>query len=78
MQLARRGWKLNHKRLYRLYRDEHLAVRRLRRKQLVRPAMPVAEHYAWLTTLAARPTGVPSSFLPESGYWLDSSCAARR
>jgi putative transposase len=41
--LARRGWKLNHKRLYRLYREEHLAVRRLKRKRLVRPAMPVAE-----------------------------------
>jgi len=41
--LARRGWKLNHKRLYRLYREEHLAVRRLKRKRLVRPAAPVAE-----------------------------------
>jgi len=41
--LARRGWKMNHKRLYRLYREEHLAVRRLKRKRLVRPAMPVAE-----------------------------------
>ena len=26
--LARRGWVVNHKRLYRLYRKEHLAVRR--------------------------------------------------
>lgn len=41
--LARRGWKMNHKRLYRLYREEHLAVRRLKRKRLVRPAAPVAE-----------------------------------
>ncbi len=41
--LARRGWKLNHKRLYRLYREEQLAVRRLKRKRLVRPAAPVAE-----------------------------------
>jgi putative transposase len=32
--LARRGWLVNHKRLYRLYRQEHLAVRRLRRKRL--------------------------------------------
>jgi len=41
--LARRGWKMNHKRLYRIYREEHLAVRRLKRKRLVRPAAPVAE-----------------------------------
>ena len=41
--LERRGWKLNHKKLYRLYREEHLAVRRLRRKRLVRPAAPVAQ-----------------------------------
>jgi len=41
--LAKRGWKMNHKKLYRLYREEHLAVRRLRRKRLVRPAAPVAE-----------------------------------
>jgi putative transposase len=41
--LERRGWKMNHKKLYRLYREEHLAVRRLKRKRLVRPAAPVAE-----------------------------------
>jgi putative transposase len=41
--LARRGWKMNHKKLYRLYREEHLAVRRLKRKRLVRPALPVVE-----------------------------------
>ena len=41
--LERRGWKLNHKKLYRLYREEHLAVRRLRRKRLLRPAAPVAQ-----------------------------------
>jgi putative transposase len=41
--LARRGWRANHKRLYRIYREEHLAVRRLKRKRLVRPAQPVSE-----------------------------------
>jgi len=41
--LERRGWKMNHKKLYRLYREEHLAVRRLKRKRLVRPALPVVE-----------------------------------
>ena len=40
--LERRGYKANHKRLYGLYREEHLAVRRLRRKRLARPAAPVA------------------------------------
>ena len=40
--LARRGHKVNHKRLCRIYREEHLAVRRLKRKHVVRPAAPVA------------------------------------
>ena len=34
--LERRGWKLNHKRLYRVYRRENLAVRRVKRKRLMR------------------------------------------
>ncbi len=41
--LARRGWLVNHKRLYRFYRQEHLAVRRLRRKRLARPSVPIAQ-----------------------------------
>ena len=36
--LAREGKKLNHKRMYRLYRLEGLVVRRRRRKRLVRGA----------------------------------------
>ena len=40
--LERRGHHVNHKRLYRIYREEHLAVRRLKRKRLLRPAVPVA------------------------------------
>lgn len=40
--LERRGWEVNHKRLYRLYRKENLAVRRLKRKRLTRPAAPIA------------------------------------
>jgi putative transposase len=40
--LERRGLRANHKRLYRLYREERLAVRRLRRKRLARPAAAVA------------------------------------
>ncbi len=39
--LERRGWKINHKRLYRLYREGNLAVRRIRRKRVIRPAGPV-------------------------------------
>jgi putative transposase len=38
-----RGWAVNHKRLYRLYHAENLAVRRLRRKRLLRPAVPIAQ-----------------------------------
>jgi putative transposase len=41
--LGRRGWIVNHKRLYRLYREENLAVRRLRRKRLIRPAAPIGQ-----------------------------------
>lgn len=40
--LARRGWPAKPKRVYRLYRQEHLAVRRLNRKKLQRIA-PSAE-----------------------------------
>ena len=40
--LERKGYRANPKRLYRLYREEHLAVRRLKRKRLVRPVAPVA------------------------------------
>lgn len=40
--LEKRGHRFNHKRLYRLYREEHLAVRRLKRKRVVRPGLPVA------------------------------------
>ena len=36
--LERRGRKCNHKRLYAVYREEGLAVRRTKRKRLVRPA----------------------------------------
>lgn len=41
--LERRGWRVNHKRLERLYRQEHLAVRRLKRKRLIRPAAPMTQ-----------------------------------
>ena len=36
--LSRQGWSVNVKRVYRLYREEGLAVRRLRRKRVVRTA----------------------------------------
>ena len=32
--LVRRGWEINHKRIYRMYREERLAVRRRRRKRV--------------------------------------------
>lgn len=37
-----RGHEVNVKRVHRLYREEHLAVRRLRRKRVTRPAAPIA------------------------------------
>ena len=40
--LARRGWPSNPKRVYRLYSQEHLAVRRLKRKRVQRIAPPAA------------------------------------
>ena len=40
--LERRGYSVNHKRLYRMYREEHLAVRRLKRKHVTRPAAALA------------------------------------
>ena len=41
--LTRQGWPVNVKRVYRLYREEGLAVRRLRRKRVVRTAPPNAQ-----------------------------------
>lgn len=41
IELERRHWLVNHKRLERVYREEHLAMRRLRRKRLRRPAAPM-------------------------------------
>ena len=43
--LAKQGWTVNVKRVYRLYKQEGLLVRRLRRKRLVRVA-PVNAHLA--------------------------------
>jgi len=40
--LERRGYQVNHKRLYRLYRQEHLAVRRIKRKHVTRTAAALA------------------------------------
>ena len=49
--LTRRGWEANVKRIYRLYREEGLMVRRLRRKRIVResPANPLvtAPNHEW-------------------------------
>jgi putative transposase len=36
--LTRRGWRVDPKRIHRLYREEGLAVRKLRRKKVIRPA----------------------------------------
>ena len=50
--LRREGWRVNHKRIYRLYRDEGLAVRRKHRKKLagrgrvISPA-PTAANERW-------------------------------
>jgi hypothetical protein len=41
--LKRREWKVNYKRLCRLYRQEILAVRRLKRKRLLRASVPMAQ-----------------------------------
>lgn len=49
--LARRGWKVNPKRIYRLYREENLAVRRLKRKRIQRvppgPPALTARNQEW-------------------------------
>jgi len=50
--LQREGWQANHKRVYRLYRQERLAVRRRRRKRLAASARvplpaPTQPHQRW-------------------------------
>jgi putative transposase len=51
--LRREGWKVNHKRVYRLYRLEGLIVRIRRRKKLASlartaPAIPTRENERWV------------------------------
>jgi putative transposase len=41
--LQREGWRVNHKRVYRVYREHNLAVRRKRRKKLASQARVVLE-----------------------------------
>lgn len=40
--LTRRGWEVNVKRIYRLYREEGLMVRRLKRKRVTRDTLPAS------------------------------------
>lgn len=55
--LARQGWAVNHKRLYRIYREENLAVRRTKRKRLRRapsvPAKLTAANQEWAMDFVA-------------------------
>ena len=55
--LARQGWQVNHKRLYRIYREENLAVRRTKRKRLRRappvPALLTAPNQEWAMDFVA-------------------------
>jgi putative transposase len=39
--LRRRGWQVNRKRVYRLYREEGLAMRRRKRKRVAMPRLPL-------------------------------------
>ena len=52
MLLRREGFVVNHKKVYRLYRDEGLAVRRRKRKKLagaerVIPSLPESRNQCW-------------------------------
>jgi putative transposase len=40
--LEREGWEVNHKKVYRIYREERLQVRRRRRKRVARPRRPTS------------------------------------
>lgn len=42
-KLRQRGWAVNHKRVERLYREERLLVRRLKRKRLCRAPQPMTQ-----------------------------------
>lgn len=41
--LVREGWTVNHKRVYRIYREEGLSVRKRRRKRVARERCPLAQ-----------------------------------
>lgn len=59
--LSRRGWAMSVMRLYRLYSEEGLAVRRLKRKRLSRPAasraLHVRQNQEWALDFVADTTG---------------------
>jgi putative transposase len=67
--LTRQGWTVNVKRIYRLYKQEGLMVRRLKRKRLVRVA-PVNAH---LTAANQEWAAVCVS----SPWWTASHASAR-
>ena len=52
MLLRREGWRVNHKRVYRIYRQEELAVRKRKRKRVARwrgeaPSVPTHTNARW-------------------------------
>jgi hypothetical protein len=63
--LSREGWKVNHKRVYRLYRLQGLSLRLKTRKKRIRVALASATAYMSENPMLRNP-------LFQSGLWIDS------
>ncbi len=69
--LVRRGHRTSPQRLYRLYKEGHLAVRRIRRKRLTRPAMAplrlCCANQEWALEQIIERRGVPQAIRCDNG-----------
>ena len=66
--LRRRGWVVNRKRVYRLYREEGLAMRRRKRKRVAVPRLPLVlptrAHEVWTMDFTHERWPAGESFAP--------------
>ena len=70
--LRREGWRVNHKRIYRLYGEEQLAVRTRRRKKRashlrVVPPRPTRPNERWCMDFGRPAGGWPADAYPDGG-----------
>ena len=86
VMLERQGMIMNHKKLYRLYREEGLSVRRRRGRKRARGSrtpmpVPMAPGARWSMDFVSEPkasAATPSARHASSGFWLSMMIATGR